>query len=402
MSINEAALAAARETSKQLVLIQEGGYSPPELQVAFNSNVQTIGAIQAIPDPPPPVKNAQFYGAKGDGITDDTAAIQAMADTGVLIFDVPGVYMIDAVKRIEIRNNGSTMKCLPEAGAITFRCIPNAAAKYRMFNTNATDCVFDLGGAYLVGDRASHVWAPQSTKALGTHEWGYCFFLGGARNKLFGNGKAMMTGATGDGLGITGPDHVVYGIILDRNRRNAWSGFNAPRLKFHDNVCSNTGNGGIDPAPTALIGPFCGGDIEPDQGDCKDVEIYNNTFGPGNRSGFIAWRNSRAGTGIISGKFYGNTVIGNSNGNWFCDEVAGRYNIIFSVERNRYVNNKATDVKCDQGTVISIGNADKANANTFDDFNDYPDGYKQGFVSAGGAMQALRGAKVNAGWNYVV
>ena len=38
-------------------------------------------------------------------------------------------------------------------------------------------------------------------------------------------------------------------------------------------------------------------------------------------------------------------------------------------------------------------------SNTFDDVRDQPDGYKKGFVNARYEMQALRGAKVNAGWN---
>jgi len=393
MTINEAALAAAKETERQLTLIP---YQSTQLAAAIASARAAANDIASIPEP---VKNVQFYGAKGDGVTDDTDAFNAAAATGSLIVDVPGTYLLDGVKRVSILQDRTVMRVNQTPGAVRFAEKANAAPKTRIFNVNGSDCDLDLGGAYLIGDRDMHRFTAGST-----HEWGYCFFLGGARNKLYGNGLGMFTKATGDGLGVSGPDHEVFGLVLDGNRRQGCSAFNAPRLNFHDNICRNTGNNGL-PDPAGLIGPFCGFDCEPDGGDCLDLFIHNNTFGPNNRSGAIAWINSRAAKATpnmkLSGRFEDNTFIGNSNGTWMCKEVAGSTPAItFTFLRNRFVNNKATDIKCDQGSAVTIGDATAANANIFDDFLERPDALKKGLFSP--EMQVLRGAKVTAGLSLVI
>ena len=211
---------------------------------------------------------------------------------------------------------------------------------------------------------------------------------------------------TGDCLGITGAGHEVYGLTLEYGRRNGCSAFNAPGLRFHDNQTPRIGLlGQPDLAPKTLIGPFVGFDAEPDRGDCLNLQVYNNTFGPDCRTGLIGWINSRAAaltpTMRITGKVFDNTFVGCSNGTWFCRETAGTPpSIIFELYGNRFVNNKNVDVKADQGSVITIGNdVDQQMSNTFDDVRDQPDGYKKGFVNTRYEMQALRGAKVNAGWN---
>lgn len=391
MPINAAALASAQETEKQLALIE---VESPERTAAMESAKQTTSLTILIRDP---VRNVQYYGAKGDGRTDDTDAFNRASAAGPVIVDQPGDYLLDPVKRVTLLHD---LYVLPDPGVI-FRAKANGAPRYRIFNTNASSREFDVGGAKFIGDRAVHVWREDST-----HEWGYCFFLGGSKNHLFSSsGIAIITGATGDGLGITGQGHEVNGLTLEGNRRQGCSAFNAGLLKYHHNVMRNTGFGGKpDPAPRTLIGPFCGFDAEPDRGDALGLELWGNTFGPDNRSGLILWinRNALAITPNmkLSAKLWDNTIQGNSNGTWFCRELAGQMAITAELLRNRFVNNKNTDAKCDQGSVITIGNDTQADSNTFDDLSPQTAQYKKGFVKTRYEMQALRGAQVNAGWNY--
>ncbi len=114
-------------------------------------------------------------GAKGDGRTDDTAAIQRALDkiggTGGTVFVPNGTYMINAVgKGLALKSN-MTLKLSPGA---TLKVIPNSAEAYTMFNiagvTNVT-----VDGGTLEGDRASMearpasgAWASASEKAPST------------------------------------------------------------------------------------------------------------------------------------------------------------------------------------------------------------------------------------------
>lgn len=403
MSINAAALASAQETERQLGLITVHSI---DLVVAMGKAKDCTDAVANIKDP---VKNAEYYGAKGDGVTDDTDAINRMFATGVAIFDQYGkTYLIDAVKRITIPKDGTTLRVLKEKGAVRFVAKTNDQPKYRLFNTNASNCDLDFGGAEIRGDRDSHIWKSYGN-STDTHEWGYCLFIGGSNNKVYSSsGNAVVTKCTGDGIGTTGPGHEVFGFEIVECRRQGCSAFNPAGLQFHDNKVWKIGLlGQPDKAPKTLIGPFSAFDAEPDQGDALNLKIYNNELGPDCRTGAQGWINSRAAaitpTMKITGQFYGNTIIGCSNGSWFCCETAGKGTIIFELFNNRWVNNKNTDVKCDQGSVITIGDAvDQGKANVFDDTRDQADGYKKGFVNTRGEMQALRGAKVNAGWNLYV
>lgn len=43
------------------------------------------------------VQNVKFYGAKGDGVTDDTQAVQRALNAGASIFFPPGTYLLDSI-----------------------------------------------------------------------------------------------------------------------------------------------------------------------------------------------------------------------------------------------------------------------------------------------------------------
>ena len=85
------------------------------------------------------VVNVRQNGAKGDGSTDDTAALQAafdkVAGSGGTVFVPDGIYMVDAVseRRLKIRND-TTLKLSPGA---TIKAIPNGPKDYALLTVPA-------------------------------------------------------------------------------------------------------------------------------------------------------------------------------------------------------------------------------------------------------------------------
>jgi polygalacturonase len=104
------------------------------------------------------VVNVRYTGAKGDGQTDDTAALQAAFDkvggTGGTVLVPDGTYMVDAVnneRRLKIRKD-TTLKLSPGA---TIKAIPNGALNYSLL-TIANVANVTVSGGTFEGDRAQH------------------------------------------------------------------------------------------------------------------------------------------------------------------------------------------------------------------------------------------------------
>lgn len=97
--------------------------------VALSGPAQTVSSSQmpgvisnsAIQDKGGQVFNARAYGAKGDGVTDDTAAVQAAIDAantagGGIVYFPAGIYLIAG--NLSIPNDGQTV---PDQSTFTFR-----------------------------------------------------------------------------------------------------------------------------------------------------------------------------------------------------------------------------------------------------------------------------------------
>jgi len=120
-------------------------------------------SVQNSCDPAPTYtleRNVKNYGAKGDGSTDDTDAIQAVIDTvggtGGTVVIPDGTYMINA-----IRNNGSrgllvqsNMTIRLSSGAV-LKAIPNSSAAYAIIFVSQANRVNILGGI-VEGERSRH------------------------------------------------------------------------------------------------------------------------------------------------------------------------------------------------------------------------------------------------------
>ncbi len=142
------------------------------------------------------VLNAKSYGAKGNGSTNDTAAIQAainsLGATGGTVVIPPGTYLIDAVKSINLKSQ-VTLQMSPT----TFlKVIPNSSDWSAVLKLNSISYANIYSGV-LMGDRYSHLSATgehgMGISVLGAKNvvvqgtlaknmWGDGFYIGSATN----------------------------------------------------------------------------------------------------------------------------------------------------------------------------------------------------------------------------
>ncbi|QMT39929.1 Ig-like domain-containing protein [Neisseria shayeganii] len=244
------------------------------------------------------VKDAA-YGAKGDGKTDDTAAIQkaidAVAAKGGGIVEIPaGTYMVDAV------NNRLHMKShviLRLADDTVLKAITNGETHYDLIRFRNVDNAHIIGGT-LEGDRETHT---------GTDgEAGHGIRLMAATNITIEN--VTVKNMWGDGIYLgkdsTHPTQnenvTVYQVTSDHNRRQGLSVTHGKNIKILNSIFQNTD--GTDPR--------AGIDLEPNAGqDVSNVEIRGNQF-LDNHIGFLVANNS-AGSRVQNVVFENNTLSGN-------------------------------------------------------------------------------------------
>jgi hypothetical protein len=96
--------------------------------------------------------SVKAYGAKGDGVTDDTAAIQAAINSGLSVYFPPGVYRTTATLNLNsLANDGQTLR---GAGAVAFT--GSGTGKTVIRPSSAVSVAFKIDGsatseAYLMG-----------------------------------------------------------------------------------------------------------------------------------------------------------------------------------------------------------------------------------------------------------
>src|SRR3569623_1642222 len=134
-------------------------------------------------------------GALGNGVHDDTAAIQAAIDalptTGGTSTVPAGHYMVNATKGIKLRSHTA----LVMDPAATLEVIPTSASRYMVFQVyNVTDV--SISGGNLLGDRTRHIGT--------TGEWGYGINVTASTHVLLQNGN--LSNFWGDGVWIGAKD----------------------------------------------------------------------------------------------------------------------------------------------------------------------------------------------------
>jgi hypothetical protein len=220
------------------------------------------------------VRNVKDYGAYGDGLHDDTAAIQAainsLPTTGGVVNIPAGTYLIDTSKKINLR---SLMLLQMDPAAILKAKTSSLSRHYILYINGKSDV--EIAGGQLVGDRDTHVYATS-----GTHEWGHGIqILGGKRVTVR---DMRISKCTGDGVCIGGAsaDVVIANIISTVNRRQGLSITNCTNVKVYDSEFSYTQG----------TAPECGIDIEPDDGyTCSNVLIQNCRLNNNKKYGINIW-----------------------------------------------------------------------------------------------------------------
>ena len=258
-------------------------------------NAQAAGDCTVVPRASS-VINARDTGARGDGLTDDTAAIQLAIDraagTGGTVLVPDGTYMVNALVSISLK---SDMTLRLSDGAI-LKAMPNAETNYSIIKIEKVSNANLVGGT-LQGERYEHLGK------LG--EWGMGVYVNAASDISIAQITAK--DAWGDGFYIRGASKNITfcAVKADNNRRQGMSIISVDGLLVKDSIFSNT-NG---------TAPQAGLDIEPNENDTvNNVKILNSRFLDNRGIGVQIYRGPDSKSLIKNVFVSGNTITGNKSG----------------------------------------------------------------------------------------
>ncbi len=265
--------------------------------------------------------NVKDKGAKGNGVADDTFAIQATIDqvsgSGGTVFVPSGIYMIDAVRGIQIKG-AMTLRMSKDA---VLKARPNDKGNYSIINIANASNVNVINGT-LIGERDEHF----GNKG----EWGMGITLRGATNIVI-EGVVVKKG-WGDGFYIAGASKNIKfcSVTADNNRRQGMSVISVNGMIVKDSVFKNTG--GTPPA--------AGIDFEPNQNDVvSNVQVSNSKFMDNQGLGVLI-TSPLAGNGVVKNiTFEKNTVSGNRGGGIGIYNTSGH-----KITSNSVKNNQGFDI----------------------------------------------------------
>lgn len=243
--------------------------------------------------------NVKNKGALGNGVHNDTAAIQAainsLPSTGGTVYVPAGRYMIDATKAIRLRSH-QRLKLDPSA---ELKAIPNGASRYhvvKVWNVNNVEIV----GGKVTGERSQH----RGTSG----EWGYGINISGSSKVFVHNvnvsefwGDGLLVGATGWGRSLNRSNYVtINNVVSNHNRRQGLTIGPTQHLYVVNSTFKNT----------AGTLPEAGIDLEPqDQGPVNAVRLENNTMS-GNRGNGIELHSNISDIAIIHNNLTSNRGFG--------------------------------------------------------------------------------------------
>ncbi|MCK9412570.1 MAG: right-handed parallel beta-helix repeat-containing protein [Prolixibacteraceae bacterium] len=284
----------------------------------------------------PATIDVKSTGAKGDGVTDDTGAIQnaiaQIAGTGGTVLISSGTYMINtgaindyAGRRgLQLKSN-MTLKLASDA---ILKAIPNSGGVGGTVVDLLSADKVDITGGTIIGDRANP--AP--------NESGDCIAVRASHNVTVKN--ITLKDAHDDGIIIAyeSSNVTLDGVVSDNNRRQGLSIVSVVGAVIKNSVFKNT----IGTAPQ------CGIDVEPNKGEVvNDVLIQNCEFFGNKNHGLVL----QAMNGVVS-----NVIVDkcSSHNNVSCGLVAYR---ILSASKNSFTNNTANN-NGNSGILLGNSSAD--------------------------------------------
>ena len=267
--------------------------------------VANLPAWAAAPDtcePPPPstlVVNVRDKGAKGDGKTDDTAAIQAAIDAAAgtknsTVLVPAGTYMVDVDNARALRpKSDMTLKLAPGA---TLKAIPTDKGSYSMLWIKDVSNVWVVGGTFY-GERDQHKGKEG--------QYGYGIRIGGSGEHV--TKHITVIGVTAkkmwaDGFNVFNATDVRFcSVTADANRRQGMSVAQADGLLVVNSVFKNTKG----------TRPSAGIDLEPAKPEqhIRNVRILESKFINNAGAGIIASAHT---AGVSNVEMRGNVFEGNT------------------------------------------------------------------------------------------
>lgn len=252
-----------------------------------------IGVPCPLADASASALDVKSFGAKGDGIADDTAALQAAvnaATSGATVFVPDGTYRVTtadgACKTRGLVLMGSMTLSL--ASNAILQAIPNACPSYALVHIVGTSDVNIVGGT-LLGDRAGHAGT--------AGESGQCLWLEGTSNVSLRH--VAIKECWGDGIYLGGTDNhnvTVCSVNVDHVRRNGISIVAADGVTIDASSFDNTQG----------TAPQSGIDLEPNAGQrVTHVSVTRSSF---SHSGGHGFQVTTATGPISSSSFRGNTI----------------------------------------------------------------------------------------------
>lgn len=244
------------------------------------------------------VVDVRDYGAKGNGSTDDTAAIQNAVDAvakkgGGTVFIPDGDYLIDTTDRIWMRDN-VTVKMADDA---VLEAIPSDKGTHYVFFVRDVDNVHISGGT-IIGDRYEHFGNGGN--------WGVGVGILGSKNVTVEN--VNIQDFRGDGIYVgankgKSEDVTLYNITADNNTRQGITIVDGDGIQVINSTFKNT-NG---------ANPAAGIDIEPNDNErVSNVSILGSKFLDNEGAGLvISERASGVNNEINNILVDGNEIIGN-------------------------------------------------------------------------------------------
>jgi len=259
-------------------LLVGGGFAFPAAAAVYVPPTRARGTA---------VRSVRDFGARGDGLHDDTAAFQAainaLPSTGGTVTVSAGRYLINAVTSVRLRSR-MHLKMSVDA---TLIAKTNSAQKYNVLYANKVSDV-EISGGRIVGDRERHTGT--------TGEWGHGIFVRGSKrvtvrdlhiSKCWGDGMSIGAALVWNSTPIVSDDVVVANIVSTGNRRQGLSIGRGYNVKVYDSEFSNSHG----------TAPECGIDIEPDDpGISYTVHIENCLVRGNAKYGILAYKRSRGTT----------------------------------------------------------------------------------------------------------
>ena len=239
------------------------------------------------------IKTPEQFGAVGDGVADDTAAINsALSGGGIIVFKAGASYKVDPDVSLLVDDNSYV-----DLNGATIVSKAVSSDYYEVFYINQKSNVTIKNGA-IIGDRDIHTGA--------TGEWGMCVYVGGSTNVLIDNidiskawGDGVYIGDTAEYDNVSCSSVTVTNCKIHDCRRQGISVTFADDVIIDGNIIYNISG----TAPEACI------DIEPNSTQhANNVIISNNILKVAKKG--IETRDANGDIDHIS--IHGNTLEGNN------------------------------------------------------------------------------------------